>query len=120
MEHANDLDYPRRGSRTGKPLPQERTVDVVVRLLQVNEAHAPWDVCCSPVSTPTASEPQLLCRSIVGSGILVVLGGNRCLVAETAERIGYNFEENFNSMHCEKDTPIVTKRGSFPPRVRLR
>lgn len=112
VERMDDVDHTRRDSETGGKFPPERTVDGVVRLVQIDEARVQWDSARSTQLVQSAYEKHDA-RGLLAPKSALFLREDPCFLAKTIKPVGYN-DNDISSMSHEGDAPVVTILDPYP------
>lgn len=112
-EYTNNLDHQRRNPEADNHFSQNRVVYGDVCLLQVDGAHVQCDTARpSQLLRSAFNEHRVGGRPLAQESALFSRH-NPGLPAKRAKPIWREFEENFTTMHNERDARIVTTLGLF-------
>lgn len=109
----DDLDRPRRDFAIGKHFTRERAVYKVARRLFVKETHIEREI-----PRPSQHLQSAVIEHHIGGRPLASEAGlffrETCdFLAESAERVSCDFDENLTSIRQEREAPTGTARGSI-------
>ena len=112
MELAYDAHHHGRYACPGHHLPQQLSVDQIVSILEVNEAHVEWDFRLSVQFLESANyEQHVDSGSRRPEAALLLRQYLRCF-AEAAKAIGDDLQQYFADVGEEKNPPEVVAVGS--------